>query len=111
MIQKRLIASLIPFNKMFFTMYKEKPDLYGPFWIYTTLIVVLAILGNLSRFIDMAVIKESKEEFEWEYNFVPVAASVIYTIGFGLPLALKLIMKCFGTGFFSSSYLEVIRFH
>lgn len=91
-------------------MYKEKPDLYGPFWIYTTLIVVLAIIGNLSRYIDTAVIKESSSEFEWEYDFVPVAATVIYSIGFGLPLGLKIIMKCLGTGFFSSSYLEVIYF-
>lgn len=38
---------------MFFVIYKEKPDLYGPFWILTTLIAVLAILGNLGRYFDM----------------------------------------------------------
>jgi hypothetical protein len=91
---------------MFFSYYKEKPDLYGPFWIYTTLIVVLAITGNLTRYIDM-VVNEDEGTFESNFNYVPVAATVIYLIGFGLPLVLKLLLKIFGTGFFSSSYLEV----
>jgi len=46
----RLLTSLIPFNKRFYAEYKEKPDLYGPLWIYTTLIIMLAIAGNLSRY-------------------------------------------------------------
>jgi hypothetical protein len=45
-----LLTSLIPFNKRFYAEYKEKPDLYGPLWIYTTLIIMLAIAGNLSRY-------------------------------------------------------------
>jgi hypothetical protein len=104
--------SLIPFNRIFFKYYKEKPDLYGPFWIYTTLIVILAIMGNLSRYIDttMNQVGPPTEKFKYNFNYVPVAATVIYSIGFGLPLALKLIMKFMGTGFFSSSYLEVSLF-
>lgn len=33
---------------------------------------------------------------------------VVYFIGFGLPLAIKLVMKFFGTGMFESSYIEVL---
>lgn len=43
----RLGLALIPFNKKFVDNYKEKPDLYGPFWILTTLIVSLFISSNL----------------------------------------------------------------
>ena len=50
-IRNRLITSLIPFNSRFHQLYKDKPDLYGPFWIYTTLIIMLAIAGNLSRYL------------------------------------------------------------
>ena len=39
---------------------------------------------------------------------MPVAVGVVYFIGFGLPLAIKLIMKFFGTGIFESSYIEVL---
>lgn len=52
-IKSRLAASLIPFNSRFHVQYKGNPDLYGPFWIYTTLIIILAIAGNLSRYIQM----------------------------------------------------------
>lgn len=92
---------------MFFVLYKEKPDLYGPFWILTTLIAILAILGNLGRYFDLVADGNTKN-YEANFNFVPTAATVIYTAGFGLPLALKLLMKFMGTGFFASSYLEVL---
>ena len=29
----------------------KKPDMYGPFWIYTTLIFALAAAGNLYNYI------------------------------------------------------------
>jgi len=51
-ITARLIASLVPFNRKFYTMYKAKPDLYGPMWIYTTLIIVLSISGNYSLYLQ-----------------------------------------------------------
>lgn len=49
-----------------------------------------------------------KGDFYYNLKFVPVAAAVIYSVGFGLPLALKLLMKFMGVGFFASSYIEVI---
>ena len=91
---------------MFFVMYKEKPDLYGPFWILTTLIAILAILGNLGRYFDL-LSQGKADKYSANFNFIPTAAIVIYFAGFGLPLALKLIMKFLGTGFFASSYIEV----
>ena len=103
-IKDRLVCSLIPFNKKFFTLYKEKPDLYGPFWIYTTLIVILAIAGNFHR----ALLLPAGEKFKYNFNYVPIAATVIYGIGFGLPFALKIIMKFMGAGFFASSFIEVV---
>lgn len=82
-------------------MYREKPDLYGPFWIYTTLIIMVAIAGNLSRYLQMG------DQFTYNYNFVPIAATVIYSIGLGLPLALKLLMRFLGSNFFNGTFVEV----
>lgn len=98
----RLLHSLIPFNKKFIDMYKPKPDLYGPFWIYTTLIIMIAITGNLSRYFEMG-----DEDFTYNYNFIPAAATVIYSLGLGLPMSLKLMMKFMGKDFFNGSYIEV----
>jgi len=86
---------------MFYVHYKEKPDLYGPFWIYTTLIVILAISGNFSRGLVMG------DDFTYNFRFVPVAAVVVYGVGIGLPSALKLMMRFMGAGFFSGSFIEV----
>lgn len=102
-IKHRFITSLIPFNKMFYVHYKAKPDLYGPLWIYTTLIVILAISGNFSRGLAMG------DEFTYNFKFVPIAAAVVYGIGIGLPFALKLLMRMLGSGFFSSSFIEVSK--
>jgi len=44
---------LIPFNKEFSPLAEAKPDLYGPFWIYTTLVVIVAVAGNLSAYINV----------------------------------------------------------
>lgn len=84
-------------------MYKEKPDLYGPFWIYTTLIIMIAISGNLSRYFEM------KENFTYNYNFIPVAATVIYAMALGLPFALKLLMRFMGSNFFNGTMIEVSK--
>ena len=102
-IVSRLLASLIPFNKRFFMMYKEKPDLYGPFWIYTTLVIMIAISGNLSRYFQL------KPNFTYNYDFIPIAATVIYSIALGLPLGLKFMMRFMGSNFFNGTFIEVSK--
>lgn len=84
-------------------MYKQKPDLYGPLWIYTTLIIVLSISGNFSRYLQ-----EGEENFTYHFTYIPIATIVIYSIGFGLPLALKLLMRFMGANFFSGTFIEVL---
>jgi hypothetical protein len=102
-IYQRLLASLIPFNKRFFSMYKDKPDLYGPFWIYTTLIIIIAISGNLSRYFELG-----SNDFTYNYNFIPIAATVLYSMALGLPFALKFIMRLLGSNFFNGTFIEIV---
>jgi len=65
--------------------------LYGPFWILTSLVVVLFISGNVARYAQMG-----EEKFTYSFSMIPVASIVIYGIGFGLPTAIKLIVQCYG---------------
>ncbi len=94
-IIKRLFASLIPCNKNFINLVEQKPDLYGPFWIYTTLIFIVASAGSLTKYIHGA------EDEDYFQKFIPLAMAVIYGIGFCLPLIVKALMYVFGseTGF------------
>ena len=101
---KRFLYSLIPFNHKFQETTEKNPDLYGPFWIYTTLILTIASCGSLTRFFKGTKIndKDNKNFFQ---TFIPVAAAIIYIIGFGLPILLTFLMKAFGS---SINFVNVI---
>ena len=85
-VKSRIIKSFMPINNSFFDIALEHPDLYGPFWIYTTLIYVIAAGGALSYYFTNSV----NNYFQ---AFVPVAGSILYCFGFGFPLVLWLYMK------------------
>ena len=101
-IIKRLIASLIPFNKNFIKLVEKNPDLYGPFWIYTTLIFIIASAGSLTKYIQ----GETNEDYF--QKFIPLAMSVIYGIGFCLPLIVKVLMYIFGS---ETSFVLVLNIY
>ena len=90
-IIKRLLASLIPCNKNFINIVEKKPDLYGPFWIYTTLIFIIASAGSLTQYIHGA------DQEDYFQKFIPIAGGVIYGVGFCLPLIVKALMYVFGS--------------
>uniref|UniRef100_A0A2L2Y0S3 Protein YIPF n=1 Tax=Parasteatoda tepidariorum TaxID=114398 RepID=A0A2L2Y0S3_PARTP len=65
---------------------RPKPDMYGPFWIATTLIFSTAICGNIANFLT----SEGHEAKRWTYDFhkVSLAATAIYSYTFLLPILL-----------------------
>lgn len=73
----RIVRSLVPI-KNFFEVIGENPDLYGPFWITTTLLFALTISSNFSSYI--AYWMDGREN-DWGYEFVPVTvgAAVLYS--------------------------------
>mmetsp|Transcript_999 Transcript_999/g.1795 ORF Transcript_999/g.1795 Transcript_999/m.1795 type:complete len:185 (-) Transcript_999:165-719(-) len=84
----------MPFNQKFYSEYSNKPDLYGPFWILWTLVVVLTIAGNLSRYLE----EEDTSKFTYTFHIVPISISVLFGIGIGLPLAIRFIVNMVGSG-------------
>ena len=88
-IKQKLKGSLIPFNKSFYESIEINADLYGPFWIFTTIIFLIALIGNFSSYAHA----EDKTKFVYDYNHVPHAIFIIYGFGFGAPIVLWIIMK------------------
>ena len=88
-IKLKLKGALIPFNKSFHQSIEINADLYGPFWTFTTIIFLIALIGNFSSYIHA----EDKKKFVYDYTHVPHAIFIIYGFGFGAPLILWLIMK------------------
>lgn len=68
---ERLYNSVIPLNSKFYDISQKNPDLYGPFWIYTTLIFVIAASGSLTKQLNGV----SSDQFFQQ--FVPFAASLV----------------------------------
>lgn len=64
---------------------RPKPDMYGPFWIATTLVFSTAICANIANYLTNAG-RDSK----WTYDFhkVSLAATAIYSYTFLLPVLL-----------------------
>lgn len=87
-IKLRIKRSFNPLKNDFMEIAEKTPDLYGPFWIYTTLIYVLAAGGALSYYF-------TNSDNNYFQMFVPVASSILYSFGFGFPFALWLCMKIF----------------
>ena len=90
-IKERLISSIIPLNNKFYNLVEPKPDLYGTIWIYTTLIFVISASASLTKYLKGI---NNEDYFQ---QFIPVAAYVIYGIGFSLPLIIYICFYLFGS--------------
>ena len=88
-LKLKLKGAIIPFNKSFYQSIEINSDLYGPFWIYTTIIFLIALIGNFSEYIH----SKDKKNFVYDYNHVPHAIFIIYGFGFGAPFILWIISK------------------
>lgn len=58
--------------------------MYGPFWIYSTMVFLLTFVGNIHN-------------DKIRYSAVGVSASVIFGIGYGVPVLLYVMMTVFGS--------------
>ena len=95
LILLRLGHAMIPFSNRFITGYRKKPDLYGPFWVLTTLVATLFISSNIYCFLTFTT--DNKQALAVSIKLIPIAATVIYGVAIGLPLLLKLIVNLYGT--------------
>eukprot|EP01129_Flabellula_baltica_P011499 TRINITY_DN5049_c0_g1_i1.p1 TRINITY_DN5049_c0_g1~~TRINITY_DN5049_c0_g1_i1.p1 ORF type:complete len:264 (-),score=53.61 TRINITY_DN5049_c0_g1_i1:464-1255(-) len=85
----RLLFSLIPFNQKFAYLVKSKPDLWGPFWISTTLIFTMVACGGFAYYLS------SIDYVQWSYQFakIGIGAGVIYGYVLLIPLAFWVFAK------------------
>lgn len=83
-VMHRVVGSMLPRpNKNHLqTNIRPNPDLYGPFWICTTLVFTTAIAGNLANYLSSA-----GKDYQWRYDFhqVTFAATAIFSYWWLLP--------------------------
>uniref|UniRef100_A0A7S2A9M3 Protein YIPF n=1 Tax=Trieres chinensis TaxID=1514140 RepID=A0A7S2A9M3_TRICV len=66
------------------------PDLYGPFWITTTLVFFLAVTSNMHSYLHA-----DAKSFEADISHLVHALWVLYTYSFVLPGLLFVVFRCF----------------
>ncbi|EKX31460.1 hypothetical protein GUITHDRAFT_122348, partial [Guillardia theta CCMP2712] len=67
-----------------------KPDLYGPFWLCTTLIFTMAAAGNLGALLSFVPTKENRVKhrfFTYNFSKLTVGTSVLYGYTAIVPVA------------------------
>jgi len=92
-VLNRIKGALLPRPKgAFFELVAPNPDLYGPFWISTTLIFTMAMTGNLASFISFT---PTTAQPKWTYNFnqLTLAGTVVYSYVTLLPLLFWLLLR------------------
>ncbi|OWM62944.1 protein YIPF1 homolog [Punica granatum] len=88
----RIKESLFPFKGSFTEKTASNPDLYGPFWICTTLIFVAAAIGT---FVTYVAHELKNQEWNYDINLVTWSAGVFYGYVTIVPLGLYVILKYF----------------
>lgn len=48
---------------------------WGPFWVCATLVLLIAVTGNLAKFMQA-------DDVKYDYKFVPLAASLVIRLLF-----------------------------
>lgn len=54
---------------------------------------MVAAAGNFSAYLSAS----NKNDFKYNFNYMPIATALIYGVCFGTPILLAIIMKCFGS--------------
>lgn len=88
----RIKDSVLPFSGIFNEKNSDRPDLYGPFWICTTLIFVAAAIGT---FVTYLAHKLKNQEWEYDINLVTWSAGLFYGYVLVVPICLYVILKYF----------------
>mmetsp|Transcript_16026 Transcript_16026/g.41152 ORF Transcript_16026/g.41152 Transcript_16026/m.41152 type:complete len:280 (+) Transcript_16026:100-939(+) len=92
----------LPIGPDFFERFGDNADLYGPFWVSTTLLFLLAAVGNFASWLRYELSSSSNMDSDsaaeiWEYNFFKVlyATIAIYSYVGLMPLAVWGFFKWF----------------
>ncbi|AEO55423.1 hypothetical protein MYCTH_2299238 [Thermothelomyces thermophilus ATCC 42464] len=85
-------AALFP-RANFLDVLEGNPDLYGPFWIATTVVLILFLGGTISAYLASA----GKGSFAYDFGLLSGAAGLIYGYTFVIPVLLFLALRYFGS--------------
>uniref|UniRef100_A0A7S3D6J1 Protein YIPF n=1 Tax=Palpitomonas bilix TaxID=652834 RepID=A0A7S3D6J1_9EUKA len=110
-VSARLISSLLPLKGPVVDDSNEV-DLYGPFWVSTTLIFLMAISAYFAQFLEEYTNYNGEGEYNWMYDYGKIPAGALTFYGYiGLiPLILWGVGKFHSLGFKFISLVCVVGY-
>ncbi|KAI1192209.1 hypothetical protein F5B17DRAFT_425870 [Nemania serpens] len=87
----RCWAALWP-RANFLDVLEGNPDLYGPFWIATTVVLILFLGGTISQYAN-----KGDGPFAYDFELLSGAAGLIYGYTLVIPIALYGALRYFGS--------------
>ncbi|KAF4773573.1 Yip1 domain-containing protein [Colletotrichum paranaense] len=91
-VLSRCWAALYP-RANFLDVLEGNPDLYGPFWIATTVVLILFLGGTISQYLAST----GSGPFAYDFKLLSGAAGLIYGYTLFVPVALYLALRYFGS--------------
>jgi hypothetical protein len=91
-VLSRCWASLYP-RANFLDVLEGNPDLYGPFWIATTVVLILFLGGTISQYIS----DNGSAPFAYDFKLLSGAAGLVYGYTLFVPIVLFLALRYFGS--------------
>jgi hypothetical protein len=104
-VLRRCSSALYP-RSPFLDVLDGNPDLYGPFWLATTVVFILFLTGTISQYLARQHIKH----FTYDFRLLSGAAGLIYGYTGVIPVALWGLLKWFGAGD-SASLVECLALY
>lgn len=96
---KRCYSTLLPTSASYLTTHlSPAADLYGPFWTLTTLIFTLFLSSSLAASITAYLSAPGTEDFDYNFQLLSIAVTLVYAYGLALPVLLWLALRYMGVG-------------
>lgn len=89
---RRCRVALFP-RANFLDVLDGNPDLYGPFWIATTVIFTLFVTGTVSQYLAAT----RPEAFAYDFALLSGASGLVYGYTAVVPMALWAVLRWFGS--------------
>lgn len=91
----RIMCTLYPHRGDFCEKVQDNPDMYGPFWISTTLVFAVTALGNYASYLS-SIKSEDKIDWHYDINYMSLAACLIYGYICLVPLGFYFLLRYLG---------------
>ena len=89
---RRCTATIYP-RANFLDVLEGNPDLYGPVWIATTVVVILFLTGTINQYLA----HKGKEHFAYDFKLLSGAAGLVYGYTALVPVGLWGVLKWYGS--------------